>query len=171
MEFAPRRRIDRAPTSVQLVGLPVVSVMIGSLAVLLPVISAAPLLPPFGFMLLLAWRLLQRTMWPVWMALPLGLFDDIFSGQPLGSAVFLWTLTFLTLDLIDRRMIWRDSLQDWALASLLIVALLTGELIIANATGGNTGIIALVPQIVVSCLLYPLIARICANLDRIRQSA
>ncbi len=122
-------------------------------------------------MILIAWRLLHRTMWPVWAAIPLGAFDDLLSGQPLGSAMILWTLAFFALDLLDRRMMWRDSWQDWALAGLLIAALLGGGLLMANFTGGDSRVSILWPQFLLSLLLFPITSRFCAGLDHIRQSS
>jgi rod shape-determining protein MreD len=148
--------------------LPVGSVMIASLAPLLPEISTAPTLPPLGFMVLLAWRLLRDDLWPVWVALPLGLFDDLFSGQPIGSAMALWTIAFLAIDVIDTRLVWRDHWQDWGLAAVAITAELVLALGIARVTGGSMPIFLLLPQILVSILLFPLVARYCAMLDRFR---
>lgn len=170
MARTPYRRIDRPPTQTRLIGIPVASVMLASLTPLLPIIATAPLLPPLGFMMLIAWRLLHRTMWPVWISVPLGLWDDMFSGQPLGSAMLLWTLAFFAVDLFDRRMVWRDMVQDWALAAVLIILLLVGSLFIANETGGATQPWVLLPQILLSVLLFPIIARLCAGLDNIRLS-
>ena len=171
MARAPRRRIDRPLTQTRLIGIPVVSVMLASLTPLLPMIETAPLMPPFGFMMLIAWRLLHRTMWPVWVSVPLGMWDDMFSGQPLGSAMLLWTLAFFALDLFDRRMVWRDTVQEWLLAAMLIIFLLFGALFIANETGGTTQAWVIIPQILVSVLLFPIVARICAGLDDIRLSS
>lgn len=148
--------------------IPVVSVMLASLAPLLPDIATAPLLPPFGFMVLLSWRLLRDDLWPVWVALPLGLFDDIFSGQPLGSAMALWTITFLIIDVINNQLVWRDHWQDWGIAALAIAGELVLSLGIARLTGGAMPVVLLVPQIVVSALLFPIVARGCAFLDRLR---
>jgi rod shape-determining protein MreD len=167
----PRRRIDRAPTRTKLIGIPVISVMLASLSPLLPMVATFPILPPFGFMMLVAWRLLHRTMWPVWASLPLGLFDDMFSGQPLGSAMLLWTLAFFAMDLFDRRMIWRDVWQDWGLAGLLITLLLLASLLIASGSGGTISPVVLLPQIILSILLFPVVAKLCAAIDRVRLSA
>jgi rod shape-determining protein MreD len=142
--------------------------MIASLAPLLPEIATAPVLPPFGFMMLLAWRLLREDLWPVWVALPLGLFDDIFSGQPLGSAMALWTIAFLAIDLIDSQLVWRDYWQDWGIAALAIASELILALGIAHITGGATPVVFLAPQIAVSALLFPMVARACGVLDRFR---
>jgi rod shape-determining protein MreD len=147
---------------------PVGSVLLASLAPLLPEIATNTLLPPLGLMVLLAWRLLRDDLWPVWIALPLGLFDDLFSGQPLGTAMALWTIAFLGIDLIDTRLVWRDHWQDWGIAGLIIAAELTLALGIAHLTGGAMPFVLLLPQIAVSILLFPLVARSCAALDRLR---
>jgi rod shape-determining protein MreD len=80
----------------------------------------------------------------------------------------LWTLVFLVIDLFDRRMMWRDYWQDWGIGAGLITGVLTGELIMANATGGETGWLVIAPQIVVAILLLPLAMRLSATLDRFR---
>jgi rod shape-determining protein MreD len=77
-------------------------------------------------------------------------------------------MVFLVIDLFDRRMMWRDYKQDWALAALLVGAALSAGLAIANATGGDTAWPAILPQILLSALVFPLIVRICAGLDRLR---
>ena len=62
-------------------GAPILSVMTGSMLVsILPVIAITPSLPPLGLLMLLGWRLLRPDLWPLWIAAPLGLFDDVLSG-------------------------------------------------------------------------------------------
>lgn len=161
----PRSRIGREPSAAQRQGIPVASTMIGSMVPLLPMIATAPVMPPWGLLVLIAWRMLHRNLWPVWMGLPLGMFDDIFSGQPLGSAMMLWTLALLGLDLLDRRMVWRDFRQEWSIAGALIMSILLVQLLISYANQGATNPLLLVPQILVSILAFPLVARICAVLD------
>lgn len=162
----PRRtRIDRPPSSLRVTGTPIIMTMIGSMAPLSPMIASTPLLPPLGLMMLVAWRLRHRTIWPAWIGLPLGLWDDIFSGQPLGSSMLLWTVLMLGLDVIDRRMVWRDFWQDWGLAAVIIAVTLLGGLGIANWTGGNTAPFIILPQIIMSIALFPLLARLCARID------
>lgn len=161
-------RLNRVASRWALIGVPAASVMLGSMTVLVPQISVYPLLPPFGLLILLAWRMIVRDLWPVWAALPLGLFDDIFSGQPLGSAMLLWTLVFLVLDIFDRWMMWRDYRQDWAIAGTLIAVVLFLGLAIANGSGGDTSALVLLPQIAVSVLMFPLMVRLCAWLDVLR---
>ena len=129
-------RLNRVASRWALIGVPAISVMFGSMTVLIPQVSVLPLLPPFGLLILLAWRMIVRDLWPVWAALPLGFFDDIFSGQPLGSAMLLWTLVFLVLDIFDRWMMWRDYRQDWAIAGTLVAVVQLVGLAIANGSGG-----------------------------------
>ena len=63
------------------------SIALASLLTLVPVVATVPFLPPFGLMMLLGWRLVRGDAMKVWMPVPLGFFDDMLSGQPLGSAM------------------------------------------------------------------------------------
>ena len=85
--------------------LPWVTVIAGSLLTIVPVVASLALLPPMGLIMLLAWRLLARFALRAWAAAPLGFVDDLVSGQPLGSAVLLWSLCFLAIDLIEQRLV------------------------------------------------------------------
>ena len=171
MNRLPRVRIGRSPTQAQLRGIPIASVMLGSLATLLPAVSTAPVSPSWGLLIILAWRVVHRTLWPVWMGIPLGFFDDILSGQPLGSAMMLWTLALLSLELFDRRMVWRVFREEWALASVTIAAVLAGQLLSSYATGGATPPYLMLPQLIFSILAFPLVARAVMQLDYWRLSA
>ena len=166
--YAPR--LNKGEQHWAVLVIPALSVLLGSLTSVLPHLALYPLIPPSGLLLLLGWRLIVRDIWPVWTALPLGFFDDLLSGQPLGSSMFLWTVALLVLELCDRWMMWRDYRQDWVIASFLIILALLGGLAIANMAGGETSALFLIPQIVVSLLVFPLIVRICGGLDRLRWS-
>ncbi len=65
--------------------------------------------------------------------------DDVFSGQPFGSAGLLWSLAMLVIEVIDSRAIWRDYLQDWLIASVLIAVVLLGGLWIAGLAHAAPG--------------------------------
>ena len=170
--FPARRRtrshFDAPPSALEQQLIPVISVLIASLAPLLPIIATAPIVPPFGFMMLIAWRLPRPNLWPAWAALPLGFFDDLFSGQPLGSAMAGWTMAMIAVDLLDRRIVWRDHRQDWAMAGALIAGQLTLGLILTRIAGGDTLPIWLLLQLALSVLLFPACVRIAATLDRWR---
>lgn len=161
-------RLNRAPSPVLAVCLPWLLVMLGSLSPTWPIIASAPLVPPFGFLLLIAWQQLRPGLFPVWVGLPLGLFDDLYSGQPFGSAVMLWSLAMLALEFLELRFPWRGVVLNWLSASGIITAYLVLALMIANAGGGSTSIIILIPQILFSILAYPIAARLVGAADRFR---
>jgi rod shape-determining protein MreD len=158
-------RFDREPSTLKMLAIPIASIAVGSMATTLPFFTAQPLLPPFGLLMFLAWRLMRPGLLPVWSGVPFGLMDDIFSGQPFGSAGLLWSLAMLTIETIDSRAIWRDYVQDWLIASLLIAAVLSGGLWIVGLAHATPSPVVLLPQIMLSILLYPLVVRICARLD------
>ena len=114
IEFIPMGHSEKPPRAVWLAPL---SVMLGSLMTLVPVIAVVPFLPPFGLMVLLGWRMVRGDSMRVWMPVLLGFFDDMVSGQPLGSAMLLWTVCVLAIDVLDTRLVWRDFWQDWLIAS------------------------------------------------------
>ena len=169
MAILPRRtEFTPPPSSLAQHAIPALSIVLASLLSILPYIATAPVLPPFGFLMLLAWRLLRNDLWPVWAAWPFGLFDDLLTGAPLGSGAALWTITFIAIDLIDRRFVWRDHWQDWRIAIAATGVYLVTALGIANLTGGATPAWLIVPQILIAALTFPLVSRIAAMLDRWR---
>lgn len=147
---------------------PVVATIAASFMNLLPMVSTAPLMPPTGFLMLLAWRLLRPELWPVWIGVPLGLIDDVLSGQPLGTAMSFWTLTLLVLDLIDSYMIWRDYWIDWAVALIAVVLYILAGYWFSGLRSSPMSIESLIPQMLLSILVFPAFVRICARLDRWR---
>jgi rod shape-determining protein MreD len=162
------QRINRAPSPLLAWGLPWVSVMLASLAAFSPVIASAPVVPPLAYMVFLAWRMLRPNLLPLWAGLPLGAFDDLFSGQPFGSGIVLWSAAMLVMDAVDNRLLWRSFAQDWAVASLLMA----GYLVLAAGLAGLAAAyplpLVIGPQLLVTIALYPLITRLVALLDRIR---
>lgn len=163
-----RQRINRAPSPLIAHSVPWASIMLGSFALPLLFIASAPILPPFGFLMLLAWRQLRPGLLPVWVGLPLGLFDDLFSGQPMGSAIFLWSAAIIALDIVESRLPWRNFLMEWIVAAMLIASYIALSLLFANVTGGSTAFPVVVPQIALSVLAYPFVGRFVALLDRMR---
>ena len=158
-------RFDREQSLLKMLAIPIASVAIASMITALPIFTKEPLLPPLGLLMFLSWRLMRPGLLPVWSGVPFGLMDDVFSGQPFGSAGLLWSLAILVIEIIDARAIWRDHLQDWFIAAILIAAVLLGGLWIAGMAHAAPDPTALIPQIILSILLYPLAVRICARLD------
>lgn len=171
---ASSRQINRAPSPVIARMVPWLVVGLGSIAQTLPVIASAPLLPPFGFLFLLAWRQLRPGLLPVWSGLPLGLIDDLYSGQPMGSAMLLWSLTMIGMEMIEQRFPWRSYLLDWAVAAGIVAGylLLTFGIAHAGAAAGegwpHIGVMA--PQLLLSILMFPAVERFIALCDRLRLS-
>ena len=163
-----RRRIDRAPSPLLASTVPWASVMLLSLVPFAPLVVSAPIVPPFALMALLAWRMYRPGLLPVWAGAPLGAFDDLFSGQPLGSAIVLWSAAMILLEYVDTRTRWRGFAADWALGAALAVAAVLLGAGIANMTGGATPLLVLVPQIVLIVALQPVVIGLVALLDRLR---
>lgn len=161
----PRGPFDPPPPSFMAMAVPAGSVIAGSLVTLLPVIASVPLLPPFGFMMLLGWRLARMEALPVWSPLALGLFDDLFSGQPFGFAMLCWAMTFVIIDMVDQRLVARDFWQDWLIVGgATAIYLLFGRLVAAPLPAYVDMFV--VAQIAASVMLYPVVAQMVGWLDQ-----
>lgn len=157
---------DHSPFLAQ--SIPLLTIMLGSLAPLAPIVATGPVMPPFGFMLLLAWRIVRPGVLPLWIGLPLGAFDDLFSGQPFGSAIMLWSVAMLALEAIDARFPWRGFWQDWISAAALLAAYLAISALFSGGGFDPWHLRLILPQLLLSILLFPIIARMVALFDRIR---
>jgi len=156
------------PSAWRLQAIPVVSTMIGSGVALLPFITTAPVLPPLGLLIALGWRLLRPELWAAWVALPLGLADDLITGTTPGTAMMLWTITFLGIDLIDARPMWRDHWLDWWIATAAILFCALGQWAIGFFVSGGGAFGTMIPPTLLAILGFPPTARLCAKLDRWR---
>lgn len=141
------------------------SIILASLITLIPFKATVPLLPPFGLMMLLAWRLHRPDLLKPWAPLLLGFVDDMVSGQPLGNAMFFWTVSFIAIDVLDTRIVWRDFLQDWLLAAGAIGFCLIGGRLVATPLDAHVDTVLLI-QILISIALFPVLSRLVARLDR-----
>ena len=162
------KRINRAPSPLLATIVPWLSIALSSIVPGLVFIASAPVIPPFGFLAFLAWKQIRPGLLPMWAGLPLGLIDDLYSGQPFGSAILLWSLAMILLDLVEARIPWRNFALEWLFGGFLIAAYLVATLVLANAAGGSTGALLIVPQIIIAVLLYPMVGRVVAMLDRLR---
>lgn len=161
-------RINRSHSTVLANAMPWISILLASFLPVFFIATALPLLPPTGFLLLIAWRLVRPGLLPVWAGFPLGLFDDLFSGQPFGSAIFLWSAALLAIEAMEMRLPWRTFVQDWFTAGIAVALYCLLGMAFSGAPPSLATLIALGPQIVLSILLFPLAARIVAALDRLR---
>ncbi|UNK77854.1 rod shape-determining protein MreD [Sphingopyxis granuli] len=149
---------------------PIASVMLAStLPLMLPLVASSPVLPPMGLLFFLCWQLLRTEMWPVWIGLPLGLWDDLFSGAPIGTAIGLWTLASIAIHYFSQRIYWRGFFHDWGIAALLAAAVQAAAALIAHPHAPAGHLLGLVvPQIIVSALLVPLFLRLTGAFDNFR---
>jgi rod shape-determining protein MreD len=161
-------KINRAHSPLLAYAVPWISVMIGSLIPQLPIASAVPLVPPLGYMMLLSWRLVRPGLLPVWAGFPLGLFDDLFSGQPFGCAIVLWSATMIGIELVEARFPWRGFFQDWIVAGVVVTWYLVIAALFSGGRIGGTALLVMLPQLVVSIVLIPVMSRLVAGLDRFR---
>jgi rod shape-determining protein MreD len=163
-----RARLNRDASPLRRAAVPIVSVLVGSMTPLLPLVASAPVLPPLGLMVLISWQILRPGLWPVWVGVPFGIFDDIIGGQPVGSAVLLWSIILIAIDLIDQRYIWRNYWQDWFIAAVSIIIALAGGLAINNFLGSDIRLSVLYPQTILAIFTFPLVLRLVARLDHVR---
>jgi rod shape-determining protein MreD len=147
---------------------PWLSTVAGMLVALLPIVAEMPLLPDFGFLMLIAWRLLRPEIWTAPMALVLGLISDLISGHPLGQGMLLWTAFFLTVDLIDSRLGFRDYWMDWLIAAGALIFQTVGAWYIALLMHSDVRFAVMLPQLGLSVLGYPIVARSVVGIDRWR---
>ena len=162
------RRINRAPYAWRVRSVPYVTIMLGSLLPVLLIADLMPLFPSLGFLLLLGWRMVRPGLLPLWAGAPLGAFDDLVSGQPFGSAILLWSLAIIVIELIETRFPWRGFWQDWFTAGVIAVSYWFAALLVSGASVTPELLIVALPQALLSVMLYPIIARMVAGLDRFR---
>lgn len=170
MKAPVRGSFEEAPDSTWRRVLPALTVCIASLVTIWPLVASFAVLPPLGLLMLLGWRLTRPDSLRIWAPLPLGFFDDLLSGQPLGNAMLFWTLCFLMIDLIEQRLVYRDFWQDWLIAAGAIGFCLIAGRLVATPIGAHVDTTLLL-QIVVSVMLFPLAARLCAWLDGTSEEA
>lgn len=164
--YGSRLNRDHSPIRATLV--PWASILVASLVQIFPVATALPILPPLGLMVLLGWRLSRPGLIPVWAGFPLGLFDDLFSGQPLGSAIMLWSIAMLVIEIIEARMPWRSFMLDWGIASAILTAYLFAATVFSGAVISGPLFVAMIPQLVLAIVLVPAVSGVISWLDRLR---
>ena len=147
---------------------PIISTVIACALNLLPIIVSSPVIPDFGFLVLIAWRLLRPEMWSPTIALGLGLFNDLVAGHPLGQSIALWTSFFIIFDIMDSRVLFRDYWMDWLIASVVIAVYVYADWFIGSLMGNTAPFGIMLPQLGASILAFPIVARVVLSLDRWR---
>jgi rod shape-determining protein MreD len=149
--------------------IPAATVVAATLLSLLPIISATGWWPDFALLTLLGWRLLRADAWPAWWAAPLGFFNDLIVGNPIGLSIALWTAMMIAMDILDRRTMWRDYWIEWAIACLFIGLSEAAQWRVAALLGAPVPFdTAVAPAIVLSALCFPVAAFVASRVDRWR---
>lgn len=162
------KTINRDNSPALVFGIPWLTIVLGSLAPILPIIAPAPILPPLGLLFLIAWRLLRPGLLPLWAGFPFGLFDDLFSGQPFGSGILLFSLVLIALDLLELRFPWRNFWQNWLTTAVFLAAYLSAAALVSGAQITFVQLGVILPQLLLSIVAFPIIASLVALLDRVR---
>jgi rod shape-determining protein MreD len=165
--LASKQKIGQGPIP-GAIYVPAATVVFGTLLSTMPLVVESGWFPDFGFLVLIAWRLLRPDVWPTWWAAPLGLVNDLVTGYPVGLSVTTWTFAMLALDLLDRRTIWRDYWIEWVLASLLILLNETMQWLVASAMGAPVPYSAMIPPLLISIAAFPVVAWVVTRTDRWR---
>lgn len=148
--------------------IPALSVGIASLLPLAPIVAEVGWMPDTGLLLLLAWRLLRGDVIPAWWAAPLGLWNDLVLGLPIGLSVVTFTSAMILLDLLDRRTMWRDYWLEWLLAAALIVFAEVFRWQVDGAMGARYPLVTILPASAISALSFPLAAWAASRIDHWR---
>lgn len=161
-------RINRIHSPTFALGIPPLTIMAASIIPFFVLTSAIPFVPPLGFMMLIAWRIVRPGLFPAWIGFPLGAFDDLFSSQPFGSAILLWSLAVIAIEIIEVRFPWRSFVQDWISMSAMIALYIVLAAFLSGTQMSMYSAMMLAPQIIASALLFPVLARLVARMDRLR---
>lgn len=147
---------------------PVISTVLAILFSLFPLVVTSALLPDLGFLVLLTWRLLRPEVWVPSAALGFGLLDDLVSGHPIGQSMALWTIIFLVLDFLEHRVHYKDFWFDWLYAAVAVMFHTAAAWYIGVMMGSPSPFAQMLPQLAVTILAYPVMARMILGLDRWR---
>lgn len=163
-----RKRINREPSPLLANTVPYATIMLASLVPVLFISTTGALVPPFGFMMLVGWRLMRPGLLPSWAGLPLGAFDDLYSGQPFGSGILLWSLAMLIIEWVEARFPWRGFWQDWGAAAIALGVYIPVALAFSGTWLTGPLLVASLPQLAISLVLFPVTAGLIGWFDRLR---
>lgn len=131
----------------------------------LPIVTSTPILPDLGLPLLIAWRLYQPTLMPIWAALPLGLASDIMLVQPLGIDGTAWPLALAVMEILERRFIGRTFVIDWGVAALAVLIATLAEWRLMLLAGQTAMLAPLLPRAGLAILIVPIALRLAVRTE------
>ena len=78
------------------------------------------------------------------------------------------SLALFAIELIEIRFPWRNFWLDWLTASAILIVYLVAAAVLSGAELSLVQLRVIAPQIVLSVVLFPVVARLVAQLDRLR---
>ena len=131
-----------------------------------PLPLSVPAMPQLGLMAVLAWALLQPRLMPPWLAFMVGAFADLLVGLPVGVNATAFALCAGAMRLLAPLFGRNGLMFDWLLVCglLLLFALLVAPMM--ALAGRPVPFLPLVLQWLTSILSWPLVALLCAAIQR-----
>ena len=74
----------------------------------------------------------------------------------------------IVLDIVETRFPWRNFATEWLVAAAMTASYAVACLVLANIDSASSPLLTIVPQILASILVYPLVCRFVALIDRLR---
>ena len=78
------------------------------------------------------------------------------------------SLALFAIELIEIRFPWRNFWLDWMTATAILIVYLVVAAALSGAALTLVQLTVIVPQLVLSIVLFPVVARLVAHLDRLR---
>ena len=72
------------------------------------------------------------------------------------------------IELVETRVPWRGFFQDWIVTSVIVIWYLVLSALFSGAPVSVSALVVLLPQLLLSIALIPLLSRFVAGLDRFR---
>lgn len=147
--------------------MPLVGALATAWSMTFPAFGPAPIIPALSLLCVIVWALYQPRLMPPWAAFIVGAATDLALALPLGiNATLMPALALILRDLESWLGVRRFAI-DWA----LVGPLLTGYQMLVWGTLALLGTLRdpllLLPQIVISWAVFPVVARGAAGMQRV----
>ena len=82
--------------------------------------------------------------------------------------MLLFSFALIAIELIEIRFPWRNFWLDWLTASAIVIVYLAVAAVLSGAELTFVQLRVILPQLLLSIVLFPVVARLVAHLDRLR---
>ena len=90
------------------------------------------------------------------------------SANVIGSGILLFSVTLIVIELVEARFPWRNFWLDWLMATAIVTTYILVAAVFSGGVDNFVQLSVIVPMLIVSIVLYPIVARLVAMLDRLR---